>query len=108
MLSKQAREVKAYLSTDEGTSILRTARMVLKANNIRVSDDDARGLKSLVLAYALYPNQLEEATGGLVQKTAGGPDFCQLDSSLCKGKQAIPRAEMPVLEGKNLIYVANN
>lgn len=75
MLSKQAREVKAYLSSDEGRGILRTARMVLRANNIKVQDDDARGLKSLVLAYALYPNQLQDATGGLVQKTAKGPDF---------------------------------
>lgn len=108
MLSKQAREVKAYLSSDEGRGILRTARMVLRANNIKVQDDDVRGLKSLVLAYALYPNQLQDATGGLVQKTAKGPDFCQLDPSLCKGKQAIPRMEMPVLEGKFLLLVANN
>jgi len=110
MLSKQARQIKAYLSSNEGRGILRTARMVLKANNIRVSDDDSRGLKSLAMAYALYPNQLKQATGGLVSRTADfkGVDFCSADPSLCTGRKQIPRIQMPVLEGNNLMLVTKN
>ena len=112
MLSKQAREIRSYLSSDEGRGILRTARMVLKANNIKIVDDDARGLKSLAMAYALYPNQLKQATGGLIsiskEAVFKGVDFCSADPSLCKGRKPIPRIEMPVLEGNNLMLVTKN
>ena len=109
MLTREARQIKAYLQSTEGRSILRTAKMVLRANNIKLQDDDRMGLRSLVLAYALYPNQLSNSTNGLITKSAKlKVDFCSADPALCEGRKAIPRMEMPVLEGKNLQVVTKN
>lgn len=109
MLTREARQIKAYLQSTEGRTIVRTAKMVLRANNIKLQDDDRMGLRSLVLAYALYPNQLSNSTQGLITKSAKlKVDFCSADPALCEGRKAIPRMEMPVLEGKNLQVVTKN
>lgn len=110
MLSRQARQIRAYLETSQGRNILRTAKRVLNANNIRVSDD-VRGHKSLILAYALYPDQLESGMSTANTRTAdfsNKVDFCDADGSLCQGKKQIPRSQMPVLEGAKLLLVIKN
>lgn len=108
MLSKSAKQVLSYLKSREGSYILRQARNVLKANNIRVSDDDQMGIKSFIMASALYPNALEDQTGGLARYAGVDIDYCQVDSSWCEGNKNIPRYKMPVIEGKVLHEVVKN
>jgi hypothetical protein len=106
MLSKKAKTVLAYMQSSEGSYILRQADLVLKQNKIRVSDNDPMGIKGLILAHALYPQEVEQATGGLV-KTAD-LDYCDIDDGWCAGNKKIPRFKMPVIEGKFLHSVVKN
>jgi len=108
MLSKGARQVLSYLKTREGSYILRQAKNVLNANKIRITDDDRMGIKSLIMASALYPNALEEQTGGLAKSAGVNIDYCKVDTSWCKDNQKIPRFKMPVIEGKFLHEVVRN